>query len=68
MKSQVGELEAKLADVKEKADELETASNNLQQQLGRFQNENWQDVMPNAQESGEEVESAQRDLSESTAN
>jgi len=38
----------------------------LQQQLGRFESENWRDVVPDAQDAGSDVESAQQELSDAT--
>jgi len=58
----VDQLETKLSDVQEKATALETASDNLKEQLGRFQSEDWRDVVPDAQDPGEEVDKAKDDL------
>jgi len=66
LKDQVERLQSQLNDIKDKANELETASSGLQQQLGRFENENWRDVVPDAQEAGSDVESAQQELSDAT--
>lgn len=60
------DLQTQLANVREKADALETASDNLQEQLERFKTEDWREVMPNAVEAGEDVEQAQKDLKEAT--
>jgi len=64
LKDQVEQLQSKLNDIQEKADNLETASSGLQEQLGRFDGENWRDVVPDAQAAGTEVESAQQELSD----
>jgi len=63
---QVDHLQSQLVDIKEKSENLEAASNSLQEQLGRFQNENWRDVVDDAQGAGAEVEQAQQDLSDAT--
>lgn len=52
---QVQQLQNQLAEVKVKAGDLKTASDALQEQLQRFGSENWKDVMPEAQDAGEEV-------------
>jgi len=66
LKDQVEQLQSQLSDIKDKASELETASSGLQEQLGRFDGENWREVVPDAQEAGSEVESAQQELSDAT--
>ena len=66
LKDQVEQLQSQLSNIKDKASELETASSGLQQQLGRFEDENWRDVVPDAQEAGSDVESAQQELSDAT--
>jgi len=64
LRDQVDQLQSQLSSIKEKADDLETASSTLQDQLARFQSEDWKDVVPEAQEAGEQVESAQQELSD----
>jgi TolA-binding protein len=64
LRDQVDQLQSQLSSIKEKADDLETASSTLQDQLARFQNEDWKEVMPDAQEADEQVESAQQELSD----
>jgi predicted nuclease with TOPRIM domain len=63
--AQVDQLQSKLAEIKEKSDNLETASDHLQQQLGRFEAENWRDVMPDAKAAGNDVDEAKDDLKDS---
>lgn len=58
------ELKAQLEDTRAQAEKLKEASDDLQAQLARFESENWQDVMPEAKAAGDNVESAQQELSE----
>ena len=66
LRQENADLQAQLATIREKADALETASDNLQEQLERFKTEDWRDVMPNAVEAGEGGGEAQKDFKEAT--
>ena len=61
---QVDQLQSQLSDIQEKANNLETASDELKAQLARFENENWRDVVGDAQAAGEDVDTAKDELKE----
>ena len=53
---------SQIDDLKTKSAALEEASNNLKQQMDRFETENWRDVLPDAKAAADDVDSAQSDL------
>ena len=59
---QVDQLQSQLSDIQEKASNLETASDELKVQLARFENEDWRDVVGDAQAAGEDVDTAKDEL------
>lgn len=59
---QVDALQTQLATIREKADALETSSSDLQEQMARFQSEDWKDVVPAATQASDDVDSAKDDL------
>lgn len=64
LRDQLDQLQSQLSDVQEKATNLETASDELKVQLARFENEDWRDVVGDAQAAGEDVDTAKDELKE----
>lgn len=58
LQEQVGSLKAKLEEVDGHVIELESAQSDLNDAVGRFESEDWRDVVPDVQSAAEEVESA----------
>ncbi len=56
---------SQIDDLKAKAANLQDASDNLKQQMDRFETENWRDVVGDAQSAASDVDDAQGDLKES---
>lgn len=74
LQSQVDQLEAQLQrvkdatdDVKEKAEAVTSASSDLSGEVGRFESEDWQQVVPDVSGAADQVESAQSALSQSVS-
>jgi TolA-binding protein len=65
LRVQVEQLQSQLSEIKEKAESLETSSNDLRDQMARFQSENWREVVPEAEAASSQVESDQDDLKSS---
>jgi cell division septum initiation protein DivIVA len=66
LRDQVDQLQTQLSNIKDKASSLKSASDDLQSQMARFQSENWRDVVPDAQQSSDSLESAQTELQDAT--
>jgi len=62
------ELRAQIANIREKASDVETASDELQTQIGRLDGEDWSVVVPDLKSAGETLESAENDLKEAVGN
>ena len=68
LQSKLQTAQSQITDLKSKATALEEASDNLQQQMTRFDSENWRDVVGDARGAAEEVDSAKDELKESADN
>ena len=53
-----------IAELKDHIEELESASNDLRANVDRLQSENWRDVVPDIEQSTEDLESAQSDATD----
>ncbi len=63
LSGRVSQLETRLSDIKDKAGDLEAASDEMVGEVARFEAEDWQDVVPSVQSASSDVEDAQMALS-----
>jgi len=63
LSSRVSQIESQLSDVRDKAGDVETASDEMVEQVSRFESEDWKDVVPSVQSASSDVEDAQMALS-----
>lgn len=57
LQEQIGSLKAKLEEVDGHVTELESAQSDLSDAVGRFELEDWRDVVPDVQSAAKDVES-----------
>ena len=61
-----GRLKQRIAEVQSKADALQASSDELQEQVKRFENEDWRDVVPDARKASEQVQTDADNLKSAT--